>query len=509
VRRTARRAIFAWTFAYTCLGALAACGDDGSAALEGPAGVGQAGAQDFGHFRALLDAGKIPGPETLDAVGFFNEHKIELPDPKCGNDVCIHGMLGVMGNMITGSNCTMVLIGMNTPLDATEIERPPLRLAIAADVSGSMAGANITNLKTGLHMMLDALRPEDRVSLVAFSDEARVLAEAAAPDAPELRDAIDGLVASGDTNIYDGLRRAYELAEASGAPNAQNRVLLLSDGVATAGLQARERSIELARRYAAEGLGTSTIGLGSEFDIELMRGVAELGAGSFYFVEDPSALPEIFVDEATAFLVPIARQAKIEVEIGDGYALRAIYGTRLFDQFGNEATIDMPILQIAGRTSVEDVAGGRRGGGGAIVLELLPTDEDPRDVGSLAFAYTMPATNESVEQHVSIDSPLDVGETPAGGFFSAPQVEKAFVALNVYVGLSMASELASVGEDGQAIVTLQALRNSLFGWLADRATGPDADIEGDLDTIDRFLDLLAEREARTQPIRPPEPWPSD
>jgi Ca-activated chloride channel family protein len=88
-------------------------GDDGGSGL----GVGQGGSQDFGQFKHILDQGGIPGPNTIDDVGFFNEHKIELPAPGCDNEVCLHGLFGQMGNMITGSDCITVLVGMNTPID--------------------------------------------------------------------------------------------------------------------------------------------------------------------------------------------------------------------------------------------------------------------------------------------------------------------------------------------------------------------------------------------------------
>src|SRR5687768_7353152 len=107
-------------------------GDDDGGTPIGP-GVGQGGAQDFGQFRAILEAGDIPGPDTLDDVGFFNEHKIELPAPECDADVCLHGALSRLDNLTTGTQCTMVVLGMNTPIDPAEIDRPALNLAIAVD----------------------------------------------------------------------------------------------------------------------------------------------------------------------------------------------------------------------------------------------------------------------------------------------------------------------------------------------------------------------------------------
>ncbi len=72
---------------------------------ERSAGVGIAppGAQDFAEFRGALDDGRIPNLSSLDATGFINEHKIELPAADCGDLICLHGMLGVMANMMRRS----------------------------------------------------------------------------------------------------------------------------------------------------------------------------------------------------------------------------------------------------------------------------------------------------------------------------------------------------------------------------------------------------------------------
>ena len=119
-----------------------------------------------------------------------------------------------MGNMISGSNCTIVMLGMNTPIDPATLERPPLNLAIAVDLSGSMAGEPIERLRNGLQLMLDELEPEDRVTLVGFHDGAEIIVESLGPDAPELAAAIEGLSVEGATNIYAGLRLAFETVDA-------------------------------------------------------------------------------------------------------------------------------------------------------------------------------------------------------------------------------------------------------------------------------------------------------
>ena len=492
-----------------------ACGDDGGGGshdVSGAAGVAQGGAQDFGAFRALLDMGEIPGPGSLDSVGFFNEHKIELPEPDCGQRICLHGLLGTMGNLITGANCTMLVIGLNTALDPAEITRPPLDLTLVIDTSGSMAGTPIARVREGLTRMLDALQPDDRVTLVTFDDRAQVLAEAV--KARALQSAIDGLRAQGGTNLYDGLRSAYDLAAARLDPLREPRVVLLSDGEPTVGLASSTRIVELARSYAEQGIALTTIGLGAAFDPQLMRTLAEAGAGTFYFVEDPDAVREVFSEEVKLTLVPLAQRAHIALKAGAGYDLRALYGARLFTLDAGIAQIDLPTLHVAHREDAEDDANGRRGGGGVMLAELTPNDEgasasesNPQPVASLELAYDEPSSDARMMQQVSIETPVDPEDARGDGYFDAPGVEKAFVALNVYAGFETATQGAAVGDYGTAVVTLEALEDSVTSWLEDN---PDPDIEDDLTSMHTLTKLLQDKAERVvRPVAPPDPWPRD
>ncbi len=490
--------------------------DDGGEQPPGEAplgpGVGQGGAQDFGQFRAILEAGQIPAPETLDDVGFFNEHKLELPPADCGENICLHGELGVMGNMINGSNCTLIMLGMNTPIDPSTIERPPLNLAITVDTSGSMEGANISFLREGLYRMLDDLQPEDRVSIIGFDDTAELLVEAVSGDDPQISAAIGSLNAAGSTNIYDGLRIAYETVEAHAADNLQNRVILLSDGLATAGITSSVKLVEMSQAYNAEGYGLTTIGMGDSFDPELMRDLAEKGAGAFYFLEDPSAVQEVFEEEVSTFLVPLAKDVELSVQVDPGYSLRAIYGTKQAVTWGNVGQISIPTLQIAHRTSVSDNEGGRRGGGGAMIAEVVPNDPsqvaEAGTVGQVTMSWDEPGTDETKTTTVKIQSPLTPGETPAEGHFSFSGVEKSFVMLNIYAGFEMAATRSSYGDLAGARGVLVPLAEQVEAWLANN---PDEDIADDLEYIHKFIDNLDSRGANFEPSNPnpPNPWPQD
>jgi Ca-activated chloride channel family protein len=411
-----------------------------------------------------------------------------------------------MANMISGANCTMIMIGLNTAIDPQTLERPPLNLALAIDTSGSMAGAPIARTREGLERMLAALEPEDHVSLVAFSDRARVVAEGDSGDFRAFAAAIDDLQAAGSTNIYDGLRHAYDIVERGFDPQRQNRVILLSDGEATAGVLETARIAELGRAYAEQGIGLSTIGLGEEFDPVLLRTLAEAGAGTFHFVEDVSAVREVFSEEVRLTIVPLAQRGELELRVGEGYQLRALYGTRLAEFDATRAWIELPTLHIAHRQSADDVEGGRRGGGGVIIAELVPSDESVRDVGTLEFAYDAPLSGDRISQEVAVSSPAIDDDTLEQGHFGAPGVEKAFVALNIYAGFELAATAAAGGDYGTALATLEPLAENAGEWLDEN---PDPDIEDDLVYLDRFIDLLAREQILARPPNPPNPWPRD
>lgn len=419
--------------------------------------------------------------------------------------------------MISGSNCITVLVGMNTAIDISKLERPPLNLALVIDTSGSMQGEPIAYVKEGLLRMLDELSSTDKISFITFSDSARVQTEFVAGNDPALIQAIDALSVGGSTNLYDGLRTGFELVAAHADPATQNRVIFLSDGVATAGITNDAKILAMGEGFSKQGLGLTTIGVGADFDVTLMRDLSEQGSGAFYFLQDPSAVQEVFVEEVTSFLVPLAEDVQLTADIADNYILRAIRGTKLATIDQNFGAVQIPNLQLAHRETVDDNTGGRRGGGGAILLELLPRAGQARteSVGELKLRYRVPGTDTYVDQIAPIQTTLPPDQIDLDkGAFDDLSAEKGFVMLNIFVGFQMASTRAAQGDLLGALYLLDGLEGAVEGWLA---AHPDADIEDDLKYIRLFQDNLVTHGANNDPNSPewvpppppPEPWPED
>ncbi len=488
-------------------------GPSGSA--PGSTGVSQGGAQDFGQFRQILEAGQLPAPQTLDALGFFAEHKLDYPAAECGENLCLHALLAVQQNLLTGTNCTLVQLGLNSPLQPSELERPPLDLVVAIDVSSSMLGDPIDSVRTGLIRMVDHLQEEDSVSVVTYSSTASVLAQGVSGgDRAQLVSLFEGIQARGNTNLFDGLATAFRVADENRVPEHQTRVIFLSDGVATAGLRQTGRLESLATAYAKRGIGITTIGVGRDFDVETMRGVSEVGAGNFYFLENPLAVEEVFAEEVQTFLVPVALDVKIELDMGDAYIVRRVYGTNGWSGGRRGGRIEIPSLFLAGRQRASDaIEGGRRGGGGGMLVEIMPRNtmapvEAPERVGRLLMSWRDPITGEAKAEEIIVDNPNEPGVIPMNGYFTNFTVEKGFVMLNLLVGFEIATELARDGDGGTARGVLNALRTGVSEWLAGQEL-PDPDIEDDLRYVNMFIENLGRLGSPTPVAAPPEPWPYD
>ncbi|WP_438025724.1 hypothetical protein [Sorangium sp. So ce233] len=248
-------------------------GGDGSDVPAGSVNVAQGGAQDISQFRAIVKAGKVPALDTLDPVGFFAEHAIDLPDADCGEDVCIHPFLAVAPRF-NGGNWTMAFVAMNTGVDPSRLERPPVHLAIAVE-SSSFADIDESALDAGMEGLLASLRPEDRVSVIRYGERAERRAFLAAPDSAELTSLIvDENLGDGAgelVGLYEGIaaaERAFEEGDAAGFEGAR-RVLLLTSGHATRGITDPDHILGLGEALVENGTAFGVIGVGESFQVKL------------------------------------------------------------------------------------------------------------------------------------------------------------------------------------------------------------------------------------------------
>ncbi|NLG76987.1 MAG: VWA domain-containing protein [Xanthomonadaceae bacterium] len=219
-------------------------------------------------------------------------------------------------------------------------------MALVIDRSGSMQGERLAAAKKGVEAALDRLGPDDTVSLVAYNHDVDVLLEAgrlgSKRDAAER--AIDRLTAQGTTALYAGVKEGGEQVKAFRSDMTVNRVVLLSDGLANVGPSSPREVADLGRKLAGKGITVSTIGLGLEYNDELMQRLAAVSDGNHVFVERSSDLAEIFDREFGDALSIAARDVTITIECKAGFRPTRVLG-READISGSRVTLNLAQLQ--------------------------------------------------------------------------------------------------------------------------------------------------------------------
>ncbi len=205
---------------------------------------------------------------------------------------------------------------------------------VVLDVSNSMAGPSIENARRAAQDLVSRLEPTDHFSLVAFGATAsvRVPEGLVGPRRQQILDTIAGLQLEGGTNISGGLELGYaEAARGPQAPEWVKLVMLLSDGRPNAGETDAEAIGAMAGRAFQTGVQTSSFGVGDDYDGNLMSGVAQQGAGGYYYVRDSQGIAQALATELESRLQPVAQAVEIRVRLRPDVRLTQTYGSRRLD----------------------------------------------------------------------------------------------------------------------------------------------------------------------------------
>lgn len=203
----------------------------------------------------------------------------------------------------------------------------PLNIALVVDRSGSMAGEPIEYLRNALVELLGRLSGDDWVSLTVFGSTAQTLIDSqkvASLVSPALL--IQQIEAEGGAAPHEALNLAASQLRRNLAAATLNRIVFLSDGRATNGPRETDDFVRLTESLAREGISVTTIGVGEEFDEDLLKQMAELSGGEFYFTETGSELTEIFSDQIQRWGNIVAEDVELKIRFRNSVRPEEILG---------------------------------------------------------------------------------------------------------------------------------------------------------------------------------------
>lgn len=229
-------------------------------------------------------------------------------------------------------------------------ERAPLNLAIVIDRSGSMAGDKIERARAAAKQLVERLTDRDRVAVVTYATDFSIdlpLTAVGSSDRARILRVIDGIVDGGGTNISGGLESALTELDRGRGGGAASRVVLMSDGNANQGLTDPRALGDIARRARERGITVSSLGVGLDFNEDVMTLLAESGGGAYHYVRDASEIAGALDKELDSLAALAARSVEVGLELAPGWSVREVYGYRTEMRGGRLA---IPVGDMAAQT---------------------------------------------------------------------------------------------------------------------------------------------------------------
>ena len=173
------------------------------------------------------------------------------------------------------------------PKQQGAVERLPLNVGVVLDRSGSMGGRPLDYVKQAAKFLVEQVGANDVLSLTVFDDQVDVVFPSQrVTNKDVLKQAVDSIYAGGSTNLSGGLLHGYGEAMTECRPEQVNRVLLLTDGMANAGIVDPDMLEGKVSAMMRKGVSLSTVGVGLHFNEDLLIRLAEAGNGSYYYVRE-------------------------------------------------------------------------------------------------------------------------------------------------------------------------------------------------------------------------------
>lgn len=245
-----------------------------------------------------------------------------------------HSSISLIGRLNTPTisergGIVYLQMSITTPAIAGIPHRRPLNISVVLDRSGSMGDERkIEFAKKALTKLVDQLDSEDILSIVIYDDVVEVLREASAVggDKSAIKRLVERVYPRGSTNLGGGMVQGLREVEHNLTKEYVNRVVLLSDGLANQGITDPYELNKIARQYLAKRISLTTMGVGLDYNENLMVGLAESGGGNYYFIESPNSLASILNKEFDMLSTVVAQNASIEITLGRNVAVRDVIG---------------------------------------------------------------------------------------------------------------------------------------------------------------------------------------
>lgn len=271
----------------------------------------------YANVRRFINSSTMPYKDAVRIEEMINYFDYDYENPKGDDPFATHLELG---DCPWNSKNKLLMIGIQGESIAEE-NIPACNLVFLIDVSGSMSDQNkLPLLKKSFRILVDKLRPQDKVSIVVYAGAAGVvLPSTTGLNKSKILSALDDLEAGGSTAGGEGIELAYKIAVENFIEGGNNRVILASDGDFNVGASSDSEMERLIESKRDQGVYLTILGFGmGNYKDSKMEKLSNKGNGNYAYIDNIMESNKIFGQELWGTLYTIAKDVKIQIEFNPG-----------------------------------------------------------------------------------------------------------------------------------------------------------------------------------------------
>lgn len=267
----------------------------------------------YANVRRYINQGQLPPADAVKIEEMINYFKYNYPEPNVEHPFSITTELG---KCPWNKNHHLMHVGLKGKnIDKSKL--PASNLTFLIDVSGSMSSPDkLPLLKRAFALLVDELRPQDRVSIVVYAGAAgKVLDSTPGNEKNKIAKALENLQAGGSTAGGEGLKLAYKIAHENFIENGNNRIILATDGDFNVGVSSTSEMERLVETERESGIFMSVLGFGTgNIKDDKMETIADKGNGNYSYIDNIQEARKVFISEFGGTLFTIAKDVKFQLE---------------------------------------------------------------------------------------------------------------------------------------------------------------------------------------------------
>lgn len=364
-------------------------------------GLATGGAKDASNFRINIENDYMPLPTDITYEGLFYEYFFDTGETSvCEKYFCPSYSYALSEDPFSHDEEHYLQVGLNSGIKESDFSRKKLNLVIVLDISGSMSSSfnryyydqfgdqelfdyepdeDVDKSKMEIASkavvdLLDHLNEEDRFGMVLFDDRAylaKPLKEVGDTDMDVIKGHILELTPRGGTQMSAGMKKGTELFDDLSDTNQddyENRIIFLTDAMPNLGETRQEGLLAMTQTNARNHLYTTFIGIGVDFNTELVDSITKIRGANYYSVHSAKEFKTRMDDEFEYMVTPLVFNLSLTLD-AQGFEIEKVYGSPEADEATGE------IMKV--NTLFPSRREGEETKGGIVILKLKKLSEEP------------------------------------------------------------------------------------------------------------------------------------